>query len=243
MKKRAFVSLLLIVVLIACSMPALASYPGEYLGTLQVVNCKEWVTLREYASTKAGTVTRIPLGAYVYGYYYNTEFTECWYNGMHGYVLSTYLSGYYSSGSVAGYSGYMGKMMVVNVNEFVTLRSYASTKAPAVTRVSKGQVVDAYYYDSTWAHCYYNGMEGYILLKYLSGSYYSGYSSTGSYLGAKQVVKCDEWVSLRATPSTSAQRLAYVPKGAYVDAYTYDNRWYYCCYNGQYGYILAYYLK
>ncbi|MBQ6595705.1 MAG: SH3 domain-containing protein [Clostridia bacterium] len=243
MKTKTLISLVLLVALVAGSMTALASYPGEYLGMLQVVNCKNWVTLRSYASTSASTVTRIPLGGWVEGYYYNTEFTECWYNGMHGYVLSTYLSHSGSSSSVAGYGGYMGKMMVVNVNEFVTLRSYPSTKASAVTRVSKGQIVDAYYYDSTWMHCYYNGMEGFILSKYLSGSYYGGYSASGSYLGAKQVVKCKEWVSLRATPSSSATRLAYVPLGAYVDAYTYDSRWYYCCYKGQYGYILAYYLK
>ena len=47
--------------------------------------------MRASASTKAATVTRIPLGEYVEAYKYNEKFAECYYNGMHGYVLSQYL--------------------------------------------------------------------------------------------------------------------------------------------------------
>ena len=34
--------------------------------------------------------------------------------------------------------------------------------------------------------------------------------------GVRYVVKCNDWVSLRATPSTKAARLAQVPLGARV---------------------------
>ena len=34
--------------------------------------------------------------------------------------------------------------------------------------------------------------------------------------GVRYVVKCNDWVSLRATPSTKATRLAQVPLGAEV---------------------------
>ena len=86
MKK--FIALL---TLVAILMTTTAFAKGAYLGTMTVVNCKNWVTLRASASTKAAAVTRIPLGEYVEAYKYNKQFAECYYNGMHGYVLNKYL--------------------------------------------------------------------------------------------------------------------------------------------------------
>ena len=86
MKK--FIALLM---LVAILMTTTAFAKGAYLGTMTVVNCKNWVTLRASASTKAAAVTRIPLGEYVEAYKYNEKFAECYYNGMHGYVLNKYL--------------------------------------------------------------------------------------------------------------------------------------------------------
>ena len=66
------------------------------------------------------------------------------------------------------------------------------------------------------------------------------------YYGTMMVDNCNEWVSLREGPSTSRKRLAKVPL---YDLVT-DAEWWpecgdfiYCCYNGQYGYILMKYLE
>ena len=83
--------LIALLMLVAILMTATAFAKGAYLGTMTVVNCKNWVTLRASAGTKAATVTRIPLGEYVEAYKYNEKFAECYYNGMHGYVLNQYL--------------------------------------------------------------------------------------------------------------------------------------------------------
>ena len=163
--KKIIWMLVIAMVLSLVSTAALAQ--GSYLGYMQVVNCSSWVTLRSYASTSAGTVARVPLGATVQAYYYNSQFTECYYNGMHGYILSTYLSNGSSGSTSSASSGYLGKMTIVSCNEFVTLRSYASTSAPTVTRVPLGATVEAYYYNGQFAECYYNGMRGYILTRYL----------------------------------------------------------------------------
>ena len=158
--KKLSLLLVLAFILGSISVPALAQ--GSYLGYMRVTNCQDWVSLRSSASTSASRVAKVPLGAYVEAYYYNSEFTECFYNGMHGYILSTYLST-----SASSSSGYLGKMRVSNCNEFVTLRSSPSTSASAVTRVALGEIVDAYYYNGTFTKCYYNGMSGYILSQYL----------------------------------------------------------------------------
>ena len=68
MKK--FIALL---TLVAILMTTTAFAKGAYLGTMTVVNCRNWVTLREEASTKAAAVTRIPLGEYVEAYKYNED--------------------------------------------------------------------------------------------------------------------------------------------------------------------------
>lgn len=166
------ISLSLVFSLMMCFLVPMAIAEGYYIGNVRVVNCKSWVTLREYPSTNAPSVASVPLGATVEAYYFDTQFTECYYNGMHGYILSTYLS------SSSSKQDYLGKKYIVNCNEFVTLRQYADTQAPTVTKVAKGQQVDAYYYNGTFCRCYYNGLEGFILSQYLGDSKGSGNSST-----------------------------------------------------------------
>lgn len=151
---------------------------GAYLGTMTVVNCDNWVTLREAPSTSADTVTRIPRGENVDAYYYNSQFTECYYYGLHGYILSDYLTdGLYrdyqrydygdSTEQNTDYDNFLGSMRVVNCDSWVTLRSSPSTSASAVTRIPKGEYVQAYKYNSQFYECYYNGLHGFILNKYL----------------------------------------------------------------------------
>lgn len=59
-----------------------------------------------------------------------------------------------------------------------------------------------------------------------------------------QVVKCEEWVSLREEPDIHAERLAYVQLGEFVTGCVKeDAKFIKCTYRGQTGYILADYLK
>ncbi len=66
-----------------------------------------------------------------------------------------------------------------------------------------------------------------------------------TFYGDMVVINCEEWVSLRDVPGTGGKRLAKVPLYAVVT----DAEWepicgdfIYCCYEGQYGYILSQYL-
>ena len=258
MKK--YLSMALVLSLLLCVLVPAAFARGNYLGSVQVINCKSWVTLREYASTGAPAVTTVPLGAYVEAYYYNSQFTECYYNGAHGYILSTYLSNGSNGTQSSSSSSYLGKKYIVNCNEFVTLRQSPSTSASTVTKVAKGQQVDAYYYNGTFCRCFYNGLEGYILAQYLGDEPYGGtplapnynpgqpagansYYLPGEPMGTMRVVNCREWVSMRDYASTSAPRIATVPLGATVTATWYNYQFAECEYNGITGYILLSYLS
>ena len=59
-----------------------------------------------------------------------------------------------------------------------------------------------------------------------------------NYKGAMRVVWCNEWISLRAEPSKTSERLAEIPLGAIVYSCIDigDPRFYQCEYEGQTGY-------
>lgn len=53
----------------------------------------------------------------------------------------------------------------------LNMRSYPSMDAEIVTTIPYGAIVDVYSgWDSTWAHCYYNGVDGYCKTRYLTTS-------------------------------------------------------------------------
>ncbi|MBO2516775.1 MAG: hypothetical protein CW338_05770 [Clostridiales bacterium] len=64
--------------------------------TMEVVNCSDWVSLRQLPSTKSPRLEKVPLGAIVTGCEQVTEnFISCSYNGKKGYIQLNYLAGYY----------------------------------------------------------------------------------------------------------------------------------------------------
>ena len=235
MKRK--LAILMTVVFAVSLLGAAAMASGDFVGTLTVVNCDSWVSLRSAPSTNASRVTTVPKGARVDAYYYNSQFYYCNYNGWWGYILTEYLSA--SGGNNLVY--YVGTMYVVRCESWVTLRSRPSTSADTVTRVPLGAAVEAYYYNTEFMYCEYCGMSGYILSSYLSDDRYS--SSEMSYIGTMRVSYCDSWVTLRSRPSTSADSITRVPLGALVEAYYYNTEWAYCKYNGMWGYILRRYLS
>ena len=80
--------MLLVLLVIALCIPAGALAEG----TMKIVNCQDWVSLRSAPSTQAERLAQVPLGAYVTGECdYYSEFSLCSYNGVSGYILNEYL--------------------------------------------------------------------------------------------------------------------------------------------------------
>jgi len=210
---------------------------------MYVVNCNEWVSLREEPSTSAARVAAVPLGAAVTNCQsVSTTFTYCQYNGAWGYVLTEYLST--NAPMTGGSDSYVGEMRVVNCNEWVSLRSQPSTSSSRIAKVPLGAVLmECTRYSSQFVYGNYNGQWGYVLSEYLSRVPDQVVEGQG-YVGDMRVVNCDQWVSLREEPSTSAARIATVPLGATVSNCTwYSNNFISCEYNGMVGYILSSYLQ
>ena len=104
-----------------------------------VVNCQEWVSLREAPGTSAERLTTVPLGATVKARRYDEEFAECEYQDMHGYILIDYLDLPQQGGAqeMAAGSG----TLVPNVAEYLSLRASASASASVVARVGPGSAM------------------------------------------------------------------------------------------------------
>ena len=87
---KQFVALLLLLCMVFTYMPALGD--TEYIGNMEVVNCNEWVSLREQPDTTAKRLVKVSLGAIVSNCeQLNEEWIYVEYDGYSGYILAQYL--------------------------------------------------------------------------------------------------------------------------------------------------------
>lgn len=139
-------------------------------------------------------------------------------------------------------------LYVVNCNESITLRTSDSTSAKEIRQIPLGAAVS--FMENAANGFYkvsYNGSTGYALASYLSVDPYNHYvaSTTAatdtSWTG--KVVRCNEFITLRKTPSTKGEEITKIPLGAIVTVYgSADNGFYYIDYGGIEGYALASYI-
>ena len=125
-----------------------------------VVNCEEWVSLREYASTSAERLVQVPLGAEVQARVYNEEFAECMYQDLHGYILLDYLTLPRPEPEAVGTQG----TLVPNVSEYLSLRSSPSEGASVIERVYPGMPMELLGWSGEFAYVRVagSGQVGYV---------------------------------------------------------------------------------
>ena len=87
---KRYIALFLLLCMVLAAMPATAD--SGYIGNMEVVNCSEWVSLREVPSKTAKRLVKVSLGSIVHNCY---AFTDEWYyaefDGYGGYILADYL--------------------------------------------------------------------------------------------------------------------------------------------------------
>lgn len=216
--------------------------------TYYVVNCKESISLRESPSVDSAAIMQIPFGAAVSVIEVaENGFYKVVYDGRTGYALASYLSTTRQSTPVQSNDTpstdvTYETMYVVNCNEWITLRTSPSTSASEITKIPLGASVS--YIESAPDGFYkiaYMGKTGYALASYLSRSPSSSASPSSTIY--YRVVNCNEWISLRKSPSTSADRYCTIPLGATVTYYSNAGGGFLKVgYNGYVGYALASYL-
>ena len=139
-------------------------------------------------------------------------------------------------------------LYVVNCNESITLRTSDSTSAKEIRQIPLGAAVS--FMENAANGFYkvsYNGSTGYALASYLSVDPYNHYvastTAAASTSWTGKVVRCNEFITLRKTPSTKGEEIKKIPLGAIVTVYSgADNGFYYINYGGIEGYALASYI-
>lgn len=87
---KRYIALFLLLCMVLAAMQVMAE--SEYIGNMEVVNCNEWVSLRELPSTSSKRLMKVYLGAVVNNC---QQFGDDWiyaeYDGKGGYILAKYL--------------------------------------------------------------------------------------------------------------------------------------------------------
>jgi len=230
---RCALALALCLGLLLASCGALA----ESFSARQVARCEEYVNLREEPDSKSRSLDRVYIGEVVMARRYNSSFSYCCYNGQYGYIRSEYLTS-----KIEPWSD--GAFYVTNCNEYISLRKMPERGAEVRAKIPLGETLDEIYYndggDTSGKYVYvkYNGKYGFVLWDYLS----TARRRESKAMAARQIAHCDEYVNLREEPSSKSRSLGRVYIGEVVMATPYNDTFSYCCYNGQYGYIMSEYL-
>lgn len=143
-----------------CLIASTALANNNIVATYFVVNCKESVTLREYPSVQARELAQIPLGQAV-GFIEETKdgnFCKVNYDGLIGYVVSTYLSPELPFRDAT----------VVNCRQSITLREEPTTYAYELTQIPLGARVKYLGVETnSFYKVQYRGMIGFVLKTYI----------------------------------------------------------------------------
>lgn len=140
---------------------------ADYVGNCQIVNCASYAVLRDYPSTSANQLVRVPLGEIVTNVFYQDErFCYCIYNGIEGYILRNNLSWVSGGTDATAYdSTWIGNAYIVNCGSWASLRELPDTASYRLAKVPLGELVtDCYYVNDRFACCTWNGITGYVLI-------------------------------------------------------------------------------
>ena len=208
--------------------------------TATIVNCNEWVNVREGAGTNTKKLGTAPKGkTYTYlgksGNWIQVQYTST----QKGYIYASYVkvSDSSSGGSTGTDTAATGYGYVVNCNNSVNVRSGAGTNNGIIGTAPKSYVYQILGKNGSWYKIQYKA----DTVGYIHESYFS--KATSDTTKKATVANCDEWVNVRSAATTSSAKLGEAKLGA---TYTYlktMNNYVMVIYNGRVGCIHKNYAK
>ena len=154
-------------VLLACPLlSAAACAEDDFIGAMRVVNCKEWVSLREKPDASSECLVEVPLGAVVANCANASKaFIYAEYGGLSGYIMSQYLE------VVPVELIHLGDMRVAAEGMWTPMYLGAAETEPVIQWMAPGVIVE----DCTesadgFAYGMSSGMKGYIRLDALKAA-------------------------------------------------------------------------
>ena len=126
--------------------------------------------------------------------------------------------------SSAGTGGGYGGLWYADCEEFITLRSSPSTSAEALATIPKGGLMSYISASGEFAYVEYQGLRGYVLASYIAPAASSSHEAAAGPggFGGEWSADCDEYITLRAAPDTSAAEIGRIPRGGTVELLGWD---------------------
>lgn len=124
-------------------------------------------------------------------------------------------------------------------NEFISLRSEPSTSSSVITRILANEEFSLLGWDDNFALVDYNGLRGYVLASYIRPAASRQEQITPS----RWYANCNEFISLRSEPSTSASVITRIPVNEEFLLLDWVNDFALVDYNGLQGYVLSSYIQ
>ena len=171
----------------------------EYIGYMEVVNCDEWVSLREVPSATAKRLIQVPLGATVINCQkFTDEWTYAEYDGYEGYILAKYLKP--MEGSIA-----FSAMLVTSSDSAVPFYMHDGLKSMTPYEMIEPNTIvrDGYLMPDGMVNVKYKDRYGYISLEHLM-SYADLFHSPQS------IILNESWYDPAAPQENPAIRIAAV---------------------------------
>ena len=225
--------------------------PGVLQGYAYVRTNGGGLNMREYASTAARVTMVIPRYARVEVYSYGNSWCYIHYNGLAGYVMTSYLSFAYTPTPTATPAPVQPALPPVQGYAYVStnggglnMREYASTAARVTMVIPRYARVEILSYGSTWAWVRYMGVSGYVMTRYLSTGCVSPAPTAAPTAGSWATVATQSGgLNIREATYVGSRILKVAPKGATVSVLERGTTWSRISYGGVTGYAMTGFLN
>ena len=225
--------------------------PGVLQGYAYVRTNGGGLNMREYASTAARVTMVIPRYARVEVYSYGNSWCYIHYNGLAGYVMTSYLSFAYTPTPTATPAPVQPTLPPVQGYAYVStnggglnMREYASTAARVTMVIPRYARVEIFSYGSTWAWVRYMGVSGYVMTRYLSTGGVSPAPTAAPTAGSWATVATQSGgLNIREATYVGSRILKVAPKGATVSVLERGTTWSRISYGGVTGYAMTGFLN
>ena len=232
------------------SNPYPTANPGVLQGYAYVRTNGGGLNVREYAGTGARVLGVVPRNAQVEVYSYGNSWCYIRYNGLVGYVMTSYLSFTYTPTPTATPAPVQPTLPPVQGYAYVStnggglnMREYASTAARVTMVIPRYARVEILSYGSTWAWVRYMGVSGYVMTRYLSTGVSPAPTAAPTAGSWATVATQSGGLNIREATYVGSRILKVAPKGATVSVLERGTTWSRISYGGVTGYAMTGFLN
>ena len=224
------------------------------------------LNMRAYGSSSAQVLAVIPNNTLITVVSFGGTWTQVYYGGNYGYVMSSFLTmtGVITSAPTAlptpaaatatPYSGAVSTARVTTGGGGLNLREYGSSSSRVLALIPNNTVLSLLSYGTPWSMVAYGNNTGYVMTSFLTVISSSIPTPVPTALPTPEpvfvpsgetvarVTTSGGGLNLRSGASQSSSAVVTIPNGEYLQINSYGQTWCEVFYNGYSGYVMTRYL-